>query len=171
MAARERDTESALSAAVRPWVLVGATARSGRYRRACETTVFRLESGREARLDASCASVARCDTRTPQTIAPKLKQGVIAAVNDYYTARLAAKLFDSPLHGQVAVSGGPSSPAYPPRLRASPALLLLSFVLQWWCDRADILKLARDSPYCGSIVEVALDHARVRFVWSKPEVR
>lgn len=40
-----------------------------------------------------------------QVLAPKILQGFIAAVNDFYTAQLAFKLFDDDAYQNVAVSG------------------------------------------------------------------
>ena len=41
--------------------------------------------------------------KSVQILAPKILQGVIAAVNDFYTARLASKIFGNPVHAEAAV--------------------------------------------------------------------
>lgn len=44
-----------------------------------------------------------------QILAPKVLQGIIAAVNDYFTAKLAFNVFGSQAHSHAAVSTIPKS--------------------------------------------------------------
>lgn len=104
-----------------------------------------------------------------QVLAPKILQGFIAAVNDFYTAQLAFKLFDDDAYQNVAVSGHVkqmrvvSSSIFVVLLPSSLAAVLFGRVfLQCDCHNQDLLQFYRNRSSCRRVVLLAMEWQFVR---------